>query len=398
MLLRNLFVRDARVLREARSLAAAGHEVTVVALHGSDLPVREDRDGITIHRAVAASRLAGPTIMGATAARSSAATSSKKPRRPAAAVWLRDAILERRMTRAALATPADVYHAHDLPTLTPALRAARSNGARVVYDAHELYTELSGLGTGERKRWTRAERGLIGMASAVIVPSPSRGDELVHRYGIASPAVVMNCPPGGPAPDPAASPLAALRRNGELLLVYAGGYIGDRGLENLIAATALLPSARLVMVGWGPLEGELRALAARSGAADRVVFLSAVDPDDVVGVVAGGDIGLAPYLPIGLNNVLAAPNKLYEYLHAGLAVAASDLPDIRRIVTEHDAGELFEAADPSSIADAVRRATASPARLAALRANASTAAGRFTWEAQAAVLLEVYERLGARAW
>ena len=396
MLLRNLFVRDARVLREARSLAAAGHEVTVVALHGGDLPVREDRDGITIDRAVAASRLAGPTIMGATAARSSA-TSSKKPRRPAAAVWLRDAILERRMTRAALATPADVYHAHDLPTLTPALRAARSNGARVVYDAHELYTELSGLGAGERRRWARAERGLIGMADAVIVPSPSRGDELVQRYGIGPPAVVMNCPPTGPAPDPSTSPLATLRRDGEVLLVYAGGYIGDRGLENLIAATALLPSARLVMVGWGPLEGELRAFASRSEVADRVAFLGAVDPDDVVAVVAGADVGLAPYLPVGLNNVLAAPNKLYEYLHAGLAVAASDLPDIRRIVDEHGAGELFEAADPASIADAVRRATTSPERLRALRANAAAAAARFTWEAQAEVLLQVYERLAAPA-
>lgn len=394
MLLRNLFVRDARVLREARSLAAAGHEVTVVALRGSDLPVREHRDGITIHRAVAAGRLAGPTIMGATAARSSAA--SKKPRRPAGAVWLRDAILERRMTRAALATPADIYHAHDLPTLTSALRAARSNGARVVYDAHELYTELSGLGPGERKRWGRAERGLIGMAAAVIVPSPSRGDELVQRYGIAPPAVVMNCPPRSPAPDPSTSPLANLRRRGELLLIYAGGYIGDRGLENLIAATALLPSARLVMVGWGPLEGELRELAARSEAADRVAFLGAVDPDDVVAVAAGADVGLAPYLPVGLNNVLAAPNKLYEYLHAGLAVAASDLPDIRRIVDEHDVGELFEAADPASIADALRRVTASPERLATLRANASAAASRFTWEAQAETLLGVYERLGER--
>lgn len=394
MLLRNLFVRDARVLREARELARAGHEVTVIALHAGDLPEREDRDGFRILRAVRAGRLAGPTILGASGSGAAApGTSGRRSRRPAAAVWLRDALLDRGMTRAARSATADVYHAHDLTTLAAGARAAHANGARLVYDAHELYTELSGLGDGERERWRRLERRLIGQADAVVVPSPSRGDALVERYGIPQPAVVMNCPPRGPLPDPTTSPLAGVRRGGELLLVYAGGFIAGRGLENLVAAAHMLPVTRLVMIGWGPVEPQLRAMAGRPGVRDNVTFFGAVDPDEVVALAAGGDVGLAPYLPVGLNNVLAAPNKLFEYLHAGLAVAASDLPDIRRIVTEHQVGELFDAADPSSIAAAVRRLTAFPDRLRTTRAKASEAAERFTWEAQAAVLLELYERL-----
>lgn len=392
MLLRNLFVRDARVLREARELARAGHEVTVVAVHAGGLPEREERDGFRVHRAVRAGRLAGPTILGA-AGGPAPEPQGGTSRRPAAAVWMRDALLERRMTRAAMAHPADVYHAHDLTTLAPALRAARANGAELVYDAHELYTELSGLGAGERTRWARLERRMIGEADVVIVPSPSRGDALVERYGIAPPAVVMNCPPRGPVPDPAASPLAAVRRGGELLLVYAGGYIAGRGLENLIAATRMLRVTRLVMLGWGPLEAELHALTQRWDMTERVTFFGAVDPDDVVAVAAGGDVGLAPYLPVGLNNVLAAPNKLFEYLHAGLPVAASDLPDIRRIVDENEVGELFDAADPQSIAAAVRRLTAFPDRLRKLRTSASSAAERFTWEKQAETLLATYAKL-----
>ncbi|MGH2728007.1 MAG: hypothetical protein ACRDKS_13630, partial [Actinomycetota bacterium] len=64
MLLRNLFVRDARVLREARELVRAGHDVTVVAMHAGDLALEEERDGVRIVRAVRAGRLAGPTILG----------------------------------------------------------------------------------------------------------------------------------------------------------------------------------------------------------------------------------------------------------------------------------------------------------------------------------------------
>lgn len=393
MLLRNLFVRDARVLREARELARAGHEVVVVALHAGDLPEREERDGIRIVRAVRAGRLAGPTILGVAGA-AAADSPGRTRRRPAAAVWLRDAVLDRRMTSAAIAHQADVYHAHDLTTLAPAVRAARVNGARLIYDAHELYPEMSGLGARERERWARLERRLIGSADAVIVPSSSRGDVFVDRYGIAQPAVVMNCPPRGSPPDPRASPLASARRGGEVLLVYAGGFIGGRGLENLISAVEMLHRTRLVMIGWGPLDARLRALADRPEIRDRVTFFGPVDPDDVVAVSAGADVGLAPYLPVGLNNVLAAPNKLFEYLHAGLAVAASDLPDIRSIVEGNDVGELFDGAEPSSIASAVGRLTASPDRLRVTRSNAAAAAERFTWEAQARVLLDVYERAG----
>jgi glycosyltransferase involved in cell wall biosynthesis len=113
-----------------------------------------------------------------------------------------------------------------------------------------------------------------------------------------------------------------------------------------------------------------------------------------VAFAAGADVGLAPYLPVGLNNLLAAPNKLFEYLHAGLAVAGSDLVDIRRVVDEHRVGALFDAGDPASIATAVRSLVASPDELGAMRRRARQASSRYTWDAQVGVLLDVYSRLG----
>lgn len=393
MLLRNPFTRDARVLREARTLAAAGHDVTVIAVRAPGLAAREQRDGFTIDRAVAAGRLAGPTITGQAGGQAGGQGSEKARRRPAAAVWVRDQAMSRLFARAALARHADVYHAHDLTVLEPAVRAARANRARLVYDAHELYPELTGLAKAERARWARLERSLITAPDVVLVPSEARADAMAERYGIARPVVVMNAPEEGPTPDPSAGPVAAVRRNGETLLVYAGGYTPNRGLENLVRAMENLPSCRLAMLGWGPLESELRAIAARGRANDRIAFIPAVDPDQVVASIAGADIGLAPYIPIGLNNELAAPNKLAEYLHAGLAVAASDLPEMRALLAKHAVGTLFDAASPTSIASAVGELLA-PGKLEAARAAARAAAPTYTWERQAEVLLGVYERLG----
>jgi glycosyltransferase involved in cell wall biosynthesis len=302
---------------------------------------------------------------------------------------MRDSLLGRRFARAAVAHPADVYHAHDLNTLGPAVAAAEAIGARLVYDAHELYPDLTGLGKGERARWRRLEQRLIARADAVIVPSAGRADEMQRRYGV-RPSVVMNCPAATAPPNPSASALTRERRGDEHLVVYAGGYTPNRGLENLIEAASLVARVRLVMIGWGPLEGRLRE---RASASDAVVFHDAVSPDELVPLLAGADIGLAPYVPIGLNNTLAAPNKLFEYLHAGLAVAGSDLPDIRAVVTGHQVGTLFDASDPRSIADAIDRLTRSPDALATARANARTAAPLYTWEAQEKTLLEIYDGL-----
>ena len=383
MLLRNTFTRDARVVREARSLARAGHEVTVLALRAGELPKREERDGFVVLRAAEAGRFAGPTISGTVNAHSRL----RLPRTPLF-VWTRDKLLDARMTRAAIALPADAYHAHDLNTLEPAAMAAREHGARLVYDAHELYADMTGLGRGERARWRRLESRLIRRADLVIAPSPSRAEEMVARYGIEEPRVVMNCPPMLQSLDPSASPLAGLRREGETLLVYAGGFTPNRGLQSVVRAVELLDGCRLVMLGWGPLESELRALAS-----DRVTFAGHVDPDEVVPTVAGADIGLAPYLPIGRNNQLAAPNKVFEYLHAGLAVAASDLPDIRRIVDDHDVGTVFDASDPASVVDAVSGLIP---RLDLLKRNARATGALYSWEMQETQLLGAYEALETR--
>ena len=380
MLLRNPFTRDARVLREARSLARAGHDVTVIAMRAPTLPAREQRDGFTVLRLIPGGTLAGPTIAGASGGRTLSLP------RLAIAVRARDAILTRAFTRAAIEQPADVYHAHDLNTLEPAARAARARGARLVYDAHELYPDLTGFGPAERARWSKLETRLIGRADAVIVPSQGRADEMKRRYGVV-PVVVMNCP-DVTRPVDADPRLDAYRSGAEPLVVYAGGYTPNRGLESLVDAAAKLASGRLVMIGWGPLEAALRSRAAGN---DRVAFVDPVDPDELVPLVAGGDIGVAPYLPVGLNNQLAAPNKLFEYLHAGLAVAASDLPDIRRVVTQDEVGALFDAADPSSIAAAIESLTSSKQRLETMRANARAAAPKYTWEAQARRLLEIYD-------
>ena len=386
MLLRNTFTRDARVLREARTLAAAGHEVTVLAIRLGDLPREQEVDGFRILRAVEAKPWMGPTILGTASDPPKVAT---KRGRPAAAVIVRDMWIMRAFHRALRGIQSDVLHAHDLNVLPPAAEHAKRHGERLVYDAHELYPDLTGLRERERHRWQRIESRLISHADAVIAPTRARADLLVERYGIATPTVIMNCP-DPPTPGLDDTRLERLRRPGERLFVYAGGFTPNRGLANLIRAAGSLEGVRLAMLGWGPLEAELRAVAAPFG--DRIEFVGAVDPDLVVATCSHADAGIVTYEPVGLNNQLAAPNKLFEYLHAGIAVAGSDLPDVRAILTEHDVGVTFDAASSDSIRAAL--VALRDGDLDGMRARARAAAPSYSWAAQGEVLLNLYASLG----
>jgi glycosyltransferase involved in cell wall biosynthesis len=392
MLVRNACVRDVRVLREASALSEDGHDVLIIAMHEPGTAREEQRDGFRIRRIEPLPEwlrliIRRPVIP------PSAGTSSVDParfvmkRRSPTVYALRDRLVTGRLIKAASRIAADVYHAHDANTVDAAARAAALHGGRLVYDAHDLYSELSGLTSRERARWRALEHRLIARADKVITVSESVADELVSRYAIERPIVLMNVPQRDGSVDPSASVLAPLRQMGEMLVLYSGGISPNRGLEQLAEAAGRARGWRLVMMGWGPLRDRLRA---QHGA---VTFVEPVLPESLIETAAAADVGVVPYVPVGLNNALSLPNKLFDYVQSGLAIAASDLVELRRFIDEERVGVCFRPGDPGAIADALNGLAADPSRLAAYRAASAEAAKRFHWDAEKGKLLEMYRSL-----
>jgi glycosyltransferase involved in cell wall biosynthesis len=172
--------------------------------------------------------------------------------------------------------------------------------------------------------------------------------------------------------------------------LYQGRYAPERGLENLVrAAHHLLPDIGLVFRGYGPIEGELRALASGT---KNVRFVQPVPMEQLVDAARDADVGIVSYLSSNLNNYLASPNKLFEYIHAGLPVAASDIPFIRKVVCENDIGAVFDPKDPLSIAESLNRVTR-PRELLRHRKRIIAAAKKYSWQVEEKKLLRTYARL-----
>ncbi len=360
MLLTNRFTHDARVAREARTLAEMGHDVVVHCLAGDGLPAEETRDGFRVRRH------AEPAWIG-----------RRGPLRlvPLVRWYGRYDFL----ARAAEGDVPNVVHGHDLETLLPASELAGRLGVPHVHDDHELGLEKLGQGIGDwvrgpkrvalelateflRRRGRRLESELIPLVGGLVTASPLYARVLHARYGV-EPVVLLNTPERS---DPAPTPLLRERAGlppGAHVVLYQGTVTPAGGAEEAVLSTRNYPRGwHLVFLGTTWMRPRLEALARAHELTSRVHFLDPVPPAELPAWTRAATVGLCPIRAVNRGQSLSLANKIFEYLHAGLPVIASDVPGQGALVRELDAGELIPDVSADEIAVAVGRVAAVPER------------------------------------
>jgi glycosyltransferase involved in cell wall biosynthesis len=444
---------DSRVLREAGTLAAAGHHVTVMGTtrDADEAPGREVRDGFEIVRIPVPRRtpifvtwVHRPWRLHRRLARDLRATFRGGPRawvraltsvgvavltlpwvvvRGAWELVLRARHVPPRPTwvdyvgvwrgrrfgwcrAAATAAPrGDVHHANDAETLPAALSAADRDRGRVVYDSHEIFTAWGPLldqPAVVRAAFRRWERRLARRASALVTINDEIAGELRRLLAPRQTVVVHNCPPRWTPPEPAPD---LLRRavgipSGAPVVLCHGNLQAGRGLEETAEAMTRpgLESAHLVFLGYG--RKVVAAILDDPRFQGRIHVLDAVPPAELLPWVASADVDVMAIIPTDRNSVLSSPNKLFESIAAGVPVVTSDLPVRRRIILGDPGGPLgavCDPTDPDSIAAAIRSILdPAPADRAALRTRILAAAHeRWNWERESAGLVALYAGLAA---
>jgi glycosyltransferase involved in cell wall biosynthesis len=391
---------DSRSLRIAATLAGRGHRVTILARRGPGAAASEDSpDGYRIVRVGRPPGDRGPRPRGEIAR-----LRGELERLAGIGVALR-----RQQREAAAADPgADIYHGMAYQGIPIALSLRGRSGGRVLYDARDLYPEsgnLARMAAPVRRLAGLAERHWARRSDRIITVNDELAAILARRFDRPLPSVVMNCLPAWTPPadrDRRFHELLGLAPETRVVL-YHGGFLPSRGIEILAAAVGRLTAVALVAMGDGPLRPNLERLAAESRTDGRVHVLPPVPPADLVGWIAAADVGGMVNQPVSRNERISTPNKLFECLAAGVPVVSSDFPGRRRIVIEDPEGPLgavCDPTDPDAVAAALREVLDRPAEAAAdLRRRVLVAAhARWTWERQAATLLDVYGRLTGHPW
>jgi glycosyltransferase involved in cell wall biosynthesis len=380
---------DIRVDKEAGSLTAAGHRVHLACLSRKGRADAESLRGISVTRMT-------PSEPGLGRALNSLAyhATFRSP-------YWRD-----RLIAWARAEGIEAFHCHDLPFAPTVLEAGRRLDIPVVVDLHENYpAALAGWKSPDAtERLFRVYQRYPGIELDVAreafrtVTVVEEGLERFRAAGIPDEklAVVSNTEPLSYG-DEVRAMSRDPRFGDDIVLLYAGGFAPDRGIDVVISAMPELLDTgrpyRLVLAGDGEVLDDMKDLAASLRVAHRVEFTGWIDTSAVRSLVASTDIGLVPHRK-NEQRETTIPHKLFQFMVSGKAVAVSDCAPLKRIVEGDGAGVVVTPSDdPRAWA---RTLAALSAREAAAMMGARGRAAceaRYNWETDGAKLVAVYEAI-----
>lgn len=275
---------------------------------------------------------------------------------------------------------------NDLDTLAPNFLVSRLKKIPLVYDAHEYFTGVPELMDRpvKRKIWKWLERAIMpGLKSAYTVNESIR--DLYHKeYGIHM-EVIRNLPvlhtPEQTVPD-----TIPYR-----MILQGAGMNRDRGIEETILAMKALPdSFSLWLVGGGTIWNELQLLVEKEQLSSRVRFFDRLPFAALQNLTRKAWLGISMDKPVSLNNQFSLPNKLFDYIHAGVPVLASGLPEVKKIVEQFRVGVCIDEVTPGAIAQAVLSLAGDQQQYRRFKINCTVAARELNWQHETVKLERIY--------
>jgi len=428
---------DSRAQRIARSLVALGDTVTVYSRRRPGLPREETLDGYRIvripldradARAEQAADQPGGRDRGSSAGAARATAGWRGfARRARTGAWdvlrggywtwhrwsdrvavihrfrnfpVRPISWGRRFAASDRVEPHDIWHGMWAGSLPMLQRVRRRHGGATVYDPRDVFLRAriyASMPTWQRRILTRIERHWAHEADAVIQVSEPYAAMMQRDLELTDVPIVRNCPDRWDPPDPRPDRIRqALGIEPDIRIVlYQGGLLVDRGIEQSMDAILDVPGAVLVLMGFGNQEARFRQMAASPMYSGKVHVIDAVPPSELLWWSASSDVMVMLYQPHTENHQYVTPQKLWEAMAAGVPVVASDLPGLASVVTPVGCGVLCDPTSPVAIADALRTILAGGTeglREMGERGHAA-AHDRYNWEVQFQVLQDVYARL-----
>ena len=278
--------------------------------------------------------------------------------------------------------PVDVIWAVDCDTVSACFFMAAIRGKKRVFDAHELFTDVPEVTNRllVKKIWGRVQAFAFRKAHLAITVGPELAKWFQHKYK-RKVEVVKNVP--------SLDKQLPYRPDDNKFILYQGALNAGRGLENLILAMENIP-CKLILAGDGDLTHELKQLANKGTAADRIEFLGRVAPEELPLLTSRAYIGVNISENAGLSYWLSLNNKFFDYAMAGLPQLVNPFPEYEAFNAIYEVGILTKS-DAHIIAEQANLLLNAPDLHQQLHENCLRAAEKWNWEQEKKHLLRIFE-------
>ena len=294
---------------------------------------------------------------------------------------------------------ADVIMTRDLGVASALVQMPASMRAPVVYESHgyapDVAAALPALVATARpaspsklKRLARREEAVWKQADGYVTITSALAQDLEDRFGSRETLAVI--PDGMRTPGPL-TPLPM-----DAVAAYAGHLYAWKGVDVFLRALAMAPGVRGLIVGGHEAEPDLarvKDLARDLRVEERVTFTGLVTPSTVPALLATAMVLVLPNPASAISTRFTSPLKLFEYMAAGRAIVASDLPSIREVLTHEESALLVAPGDAAAVASAIERLAADRPLAERLARVAHAVSAGYTWARRAERLEALFTKV-----
>jgi glycosyltransferase involved in cell wall biosynthesis len=288
----------------------------------------------------------------------------------------------------------DILVSNDLDTLLPNYIVSKIKNVPVVYDSHEYFTGVPEIQSRPFVKWVwkNIERSIFPHLKYVMTVSNSIANKYESEYGML-PITVRNFSKNAGSILPYSREELGINPDDFLLILQGTGINVDRGGEELIEAVAEMDQVSVMVVGSGDSVHSLKLRVTELMIENRVRFFPKVSWIEMMRFTRTADAGVSLDKNTNLNYSFSLPNKLFDYISAGIPVIASDLPEVKRIVLENECGIIIPEVSPFEIIRAINGLKQDISLHSELKKNAVKASKSINWENESVKVKNLYRKI-----
>ena len=283
---------------------------------------------------------------------------------------------------------ANLYFANDLDTIPAMYLENKLRGKSMIYDSHEYFTEMPEL--VDRRTihsiWKFIEKHSVPKIKHCITVNESIANLFNREYNTDF-KVIRNIPRTIEVKNKSRKELG-LDVEQKIVLLQGAGINMDRGAEELVEAVAYFDEdIQLLIIGGGEVIDSLRMKGERFK--EKIRFIPKQIPEKLAQYTRVADLGISIDKDTNINYRYSLPNKLFDYLHAGIPVLCTRLDEIEKIVLKYQVGDFIESHQPTHIATKINEMMSDPDRIRKWKANTQKAKEELNWELEEQKLINI---------
>ncbi len=293
---------------------------------------------------------------------------------------------------------ADILLSNDLDTLPANFLASRLKKIPLVYDSHEYFTGVPELVNRPKVQgiWKKIERFCLPKVDHAITVNESIARLFKAEYNKDF-GVIRNVPL---ITKPFLNDRETLRKelglpaSKKIIILQGAGINIDRGAEELVESMNYLPEYLLLIIGGGDVIPDLKKIVLEKNLQSQVRFIAKQPIEILRKYTAASNLGATLDKANNINYKLSLPNKLFDYIHAGIPVLTSDLPELKNIVIGYNIGKVCPDHDPKNISNLIMEMLSSDEQIKIWEENSAIAAKELNWDKEKEKLLSIFKKIG----